>query len=491
MAKDFILSLRQLSLKSDCKSKPASEQGVSTNGLAAGRDCENEIKIIPNEGEYNKTWKQYIAMPRVMLGKRQRLDHESTSTKKKKGTNKFRSTMPPLEKQKERIENPFATSSIPDKEDNEKPTFLPTTNNFVTATVNFEVRSNYKDATVAPDISFYNRSFYNSPFYKKSTAKIFQVKSSDPDTISRVYSSSFYNSSTCEIFRTKNVALNSSISQKNELLRKNPFENQSRILESEALRADNGDSTTDCSQIRETKLKNCFEKQNGGSENATFPTSNAEQRNGFDHSMENIPRPPFGSHHVAMPKEIVLPQRDFTEEAKEQKQTNRHHTTNKRKKKKKKNHFLILVSEMEWKFSSRKGVYTGEAYASQGESIAHGRGKLRFSNGDTYEGRFKHGEMHGEKAIFKSSTGFEYNGSYKHNARNGFGEQTHLSGRRYMGNFVNDLPDGFGVQYNADGSMLYCGKWKSGIPFPIKQEECSGPSIAPLTPMPRTNDMSW
>mmetsp|Transcript_22391 Transcript_22391/g.33087 ORF Transcript_22391/g.33087 Transcript_22391/m.33087 type:complete len:563 (+) Transcript_22391:139-1827(+) len=551
MAKNFVLSLRHLSLKSDGGVGKCS----SLHALEDRKSQEKVTKFNPDKGQNNKTWKQCIGMPHVMLGKRQRLDHDLSSTQKKKAKNKFRSVIPLLVKKRGRDDEVSSVSSTLEKESDEKPAMLSGEKSSFTTMNKAGIFNKSAETKVDYNNSFYNRSFYTSPFYKKSTAKIFKVKTSDSGTSSQVYNSAFYNSSTCEIFRPKSATADTStISQNKERLQGNCFQNQNICSKSEVFPAKKFGSKNDFNQSKDTLQKNPFENRNKGSESEIFgycnvvPNTNKskEQKypvecqpfamskemvlqprggieeckqpkrtrrqygqdediflkselylstnisqskgalqinpvenqnedskseifglgngNQISNSKELIKKHRFGRRNIGMPKEIVI----------QPKRTKRYQTTHKRKNKKKNDFPAMLVTDIEWKCSSREGTYTGEAYESPEGAIAHGRGKLCFSNGDVYTGRFRHGEMHGEKALFKSKTGFVYTGCYKHNARNGFGEQVHPNGRLYMGNFTNNLPDGFGVQYNADGSVLYCGKWENGIQIGAKQE-ATGP----------------
>lgn len=127
---------------------------------------------------------------------------------------------------------------------------------------------------------------------------------------------------------------------------------------------------------------------------------------------------------------------------------------------------VIENAKLTFNFSNEDGMYTGDAIITPKGPIAHGRGKIFFSNGDIYEGPLKLGVIHGKQATFVSkSDGTRYSGSYKLNKKHGIGKQSYPDGKLYTGNFKNDLPHGYGVEVDVNGKNIHFGQWKEGQPL--------------------------
>ena len=126
---------------------------------------------------------------------------------------------------------------------------------------------------------------------------------------------------------------------------------------------------------------------------------------------------------------------------------------------------LKYVHDMVWAFSrtpNNPAHYTGPVVHG---SIPHGRGSLRFDNGDTYSGPFKSGQMHGSDGVHcMVASGAVYKGGFLANLRHGHGEHTVGGSPRYIGNYAFGVPNGYGEAYNANGTLFHKGQWENGLP---------------------------
>lgn len=97
----------------------------------------------------------------------------------------------------------------------------------------------------------------------------------------------------------------------------------------------------------------------------------------------------------------------------------------------------------------------------------HGKGLLRYKNGDFYSGSFEDGYRSG-KGHYKSITdGWEYNGEWYDDEMEGKGTYRNNNGDRYKGSFSDNYYEGYGVMhYHADSTSYpsstparYYGEW--------------------------------
>jgi len=120
--------------------------------------------------------------------------------------------------------------------------------------------------------------------------------------------------------------------------------------------------------------------------------------------------------------------------------------------------------------------------------VPHGIGIIRFDNGDTYEGPFRNGQLHGPNGVYLwAHSGAVYKGSFKKNLRQGYGETKFNDGdRRYVGSYDSGKPHGYGEQYMRNGDLYYKGQWEDGEPegqmIPFMYRNCGNHSVA--TPNP-------
>lgn len=89
-------------------------------------------------------------------------------------------------------------------------------------------------------------------------------------------------------------------------------------------------------------------------------------------------------------------------------------------------------------FREEEGYYTGDIMRNKhGTPVMHGKGKMIFDYGGSYDG------------------------DWKNNKANGYGIHTFYSGETYEGEFVDDMPEGYGV-YKSN-SHTYRGHFAKGI----------------------------
>ena len=89
---------------------------------------------------------------------------------------------------------------------------------------------------------------------------------------------------------------------------------------------------------------------------------------------------------------------------------------------------------------------------------------MTFANGDTYDGTFKHGQMHGPQGVYVWSNGSVYKGDFVNNMPHGHGEYRMEDERRYVGNFERGMLSGYGEAYSKVGTLFHKGQWENGIP---------------------------
>ena len=91
-------------------------------------------------------------------------------------------------------------------------------------------------------------------------------------------------------------------------------------------------------------------------------------------------------------------------------------------------------------FRKEEGHYTGDIMKNKhGKPIKHGKGKIIFVYGGSYDG------------------------DWKNNEANGYGIQTFYSGETYEGEFVDDMPEGYGVYKSNSPPHTYRGHFAKGI----------------------------
>jgi hypothetical protein len=103
---------------------------------------------------------------------------------------------------------------------------------------------------------------------------------------------------------------------------------------------------------------------------------------------------------------------------------------------------------------------TGKASAEMKKGKLDGKGVLKYSNGNSYEGDFLDGKREG-KGVYKWKNGDVYEGDFKDDLLNGKGVMKWKDGDVYEGDFKDDLPNGKGV-YKWKNGDVYEGDFKDG-----------------------------
>lgn len=113
------------------------------------------------------------------------------------------------------------------------------------------------------------------------------------------------------------------------------------------------------------------------------------------------------------------------------------------------------------KLEAEGGVYDGEVTDVEDESgekmtVPHGKGKYTWSNGDVYDGEWKHERQCGQ-GRFTFNTGGYYEGEWEDDEQHGFGRLEDMNGV-YEGEFRHDKRHGKGRQLYKNGDE-YEGEW--------------------------------
>lgn len=107
--------------------------------------------------------------------------------------------------------------------------------------------------------------------------------------------------------------------------------------------------------------------------------------------------------------------------------------------------FVVFEGTMEHGLPNGQGVYTD------------------MNNGQRYEGNFVDFQRDGEGILYTEDGDKIYEGEWKNNKYNGYG-QFFLRGQcRYEGNWENGKRNGEGVAYDQNGNEEYNGSWKDDV----------------------------
>lgn len=111
-----------------------------------------------------------------------------------------------------------------------------------------------------------------------------------------------------------------------------------------------------------------------------------------------------------------------------------------------------------------KTVYAnGEVYEGMySNGMRHGYGTYKWSNGNAYAGEWVCGEMSG-KGVYTWENGDVFTGEWAHGMAHGVGTKKYKNGDTYHGELKNDHREGYGVyKWGEGGSRAYEGYWKAG-----------------------------
>jgi len=111
----------------------------------------------------------------------------------------------------------------------------------------------------------------------------------------------------------------------------------------------------------------------------------------------------------------------------------------------------------------------GEIWNGQGTEIVTFGG---MEGTDKYEGGFKNGKSHGQ-GKYTTYNGLIYEGEHKDGLRNGQGTETGPSGEKYVGEFKDGWRNGQGTLTSYDGSK-YVGEFKNDKEWNTKYYDKNG-----------------
>jgi hypothetical protein len=93
----------------------------------------------------------------------------------------------------------------------------------------------------------------------------------------------------------------------------------------------------------------------------------------------------------------------------------------------------------------------GDVYSAEAQNFS-GKGRIKFPNGDVYEGDFNGGKMEG-KGLLTSENGDRYHGQFKNGFKHGVGQFQAQAGERYAGTWLYNKREGDdAVAMEVDGS---------------------------------------
>jgi len=122
--------------------------------------------------------------------------------------------------------------------------------------------------------------------------------------------------------------------------------------------------------------------------------------------------------------------------------------------------FTIIIHQQDG--SNPVGEGEGEMLAG----LLNGKGAIRWSYGESYEGVYAKGLLNG-KGTYKSTSGNSYDGEWLNGELSGKGIFKWKDGRVYEGEFLKGLMHGQGVMKDANGKILQEGEWKEGKPVTV------------------------
>ena len=109
-------------------------------------------------------------------------------------------------------------------------------------------------------------------------------------------------------------------------------------------------------------------------------------------------------------------------------------------------------------------LYAAENDTYRGEFLddkKHGKGRYEFANGNFYEGQFAKDRRHG-KGRYSWTCGDSYDGDWVDGHMEGEGITIYSNGNKYSGHFSNDRREGFGKLVCSDG-LSYEGEWEKNM----------------------------
>jgi hypothetical protein len=112
------------------------------------------------------------------------------------------------------------------------------------------------------------------------------------------------------------------------------------------------------------------------------------------------------------------------------------------------------------------------------DSFRHGKGSLRWHDGQSYEGSWCEGKRHGQ-GVFTWPNGDVYDGEFVGDQRTGHGKHIFAEGSQYDGSFKDGQFDGFGTFTWEDGEQERR-EWRNGER--AKEKQCASTMFRLLAP---------
>ena len=91
------------------------------------------------------------------------------------------------------------------------------------------------------------------------------------------------------------------------------------------------------------------------------------------------------------------------------------------------------------------GIYVG----TWKNSLRHGEGSYKWTNGDVYSGNWENDKRHGQGQYIWSD-GSKYKGNYSHGIRSGYGIYYYTNGNIYEGTWQNNVKHGIANFYSKE-----------------------------------------
>ena len=107
-------------------------------------------------------------------------------------------------------------------------------------------------------------------------------------------------------------------------------------------------------------------------------------------------------------------------------------------------------------------TYIGDFQFIRPDGLAHGQGRIEWSNGDSFEGSLEKGQKTGKGLFVGKSGGFRYEGDWLADKQHGRGKTTFDNGDVYDGEMKDGEFHGLGSYFSKNGSS-YQGQWVKGV----------------------------
>ncbi len=116
-----------------------------------------------------------------------------------------------------------------------------------------------------------------------------------------------------------------------------------------------------------------------------------------------------------------------------------------------------MVGQGLFLYAAENDTYRGEFF----DDKKHGKGRYEFANGNFYEGHFAKDRRDG-KGRYSWTCGDSYDGDWVEGHMEGEGVTVYSNGNKYTGHFSNDRREGYGKLVCSDG-LSYEGEWEKNM----------------------------